>query len=496
MLKSSSIVFIALIITRLFGFLFNSLLTKNITQEDYGSYTFAWSIAQLGAGMLLLGIPPATAYYIAFNRGKGNLEKVKAYTKTGFIIVVTLVFSSVLGFVMINRFFPNIFSLNRELLLFMLLMFVIHGTGFFFSLVINGYRKPEVGTIFAATTPIGSYLSIIFLSYLGYGFYPILIGIAASLAVQYILCAVYVLKNWGIDGTFQPGLTKGLLKFGIPSIFMDVSNGLLWWAGIFMIKYYDSFANVGIFWAASMITGAVLMFPQAMLSIFSPVVSELFGKGDKEKIEHISSYIIERIFMLSLPLIAILLLFPEGILKIVFTEDYSSGALAMQVLSISTFLTGIYLFFGTVIMTSGHPQQNSKIMFIGAVSNVIFNIVLVKYFGITGASIAYLISSTIILIISFKLAKRIVRIIIYRDRVTKIMTALASILPFIYAVKIIVTNLFLAFILSLVILAISYFIALMLLKAFREEDSILVKTVLGDTELGTSIIKIMRRGIS
>jgi hypothetical protein len=76
------------------------------------------------------------------------------------------------------------------------------------------------------------------------------------------------------------------------------------------------------------------------------------------------------------------------------------------------------------------------------------------------------------------------------------MIALASTLPFIYAVKIIFTNLFLAFILSLVILVISYSIALMLLKTFREEDGVLVKTVLGDTKLSTSIIKTLRKGIS
>lgn len=485
-----------MIITRLFGFLFNSLLTKNISQEEYGNYTFAWSIAQLGVGFLLMGIPPATAYHIAFNRGKGDFEKVKAYTKTGFMMVIILVLFSVLGFIAVNRLFPDIFSMNRQLLLFMLLMFAIHGTGFFFSLVISGYRKPEIGAIFAASTPIVSYFSVIVLSYLGYGFYEILIGIAASLGIQYVLCAFYVLKNWDFEGKFQPGLMKGLIKFGIPLIFMDVSNGLLWSAGIYAIKFYDSFANVGIFSAVSMITGVMLIFPQALLSIFSPVVSELFGKGDKVKIEHISSYIIERLLMLSFPLIAILLLFPEGILKIVFTQDYSSGAVAMQILSLSAFLTGIYLFFVTVINSSGHPQKNSKLMFIGAISNVIFSIILVKYYGIAGASMASLISSAIILAISFRWVRHIVNIIIYKDRILKIMIALASVLPLIYIVKIIYTNLFLAFVLSLVILLIGYLIILMLLKAFREDDKALVRTVFGDTKLSAAIIKTLEKGIS
>lgn len=496
MLKSSSLIFFALIITRLFGFLFNSFFTKIVTQEEYGGYTFAWSIAQMGVGILLLGIPSSTAYYIAFNRGKGDPEKVKVYTKTGFIIIAILVFIFVLGFVAINRLFLNIFSLNRELFLFMLLMFAVHGTGFFFSAVINGHRKPEIGAIFAATTPIVSYLSLIVLSYFGYGFYPILISIVASLGIQYILCAAYVLKNWGFDGKFQPGLTKGLIKFGIPLIFIDVSNLLLLSAGIYVIKFYESFANVGIFWAASMITGTMLVFPQTMLSIFFPVVSELFGKGDKEKIKHISSYIIERLLMVSIPLIAILLLFPEGILKVVFTEDYSSGALPMQILSISMFLTGIYLFYGTVITTSGHPGQNSKIIFIGAISNVILNIIFVRYFGVTGASIASLTSAAIILAITFKRARQIVKIIIYRDRVTKMMIAFGSTLPAIYVVKTIFTNLFLAFILSLVILVIGYFIVLLLLKTFREDDMTLVKTILGDTRLSASVIKTLEKGIS
>lgn len=411
-------------------------------------------------------------------------------------MVIVLVLLSVLGFIAVNRLFPDIFSMNKQLLLFMLLMFAIHGTGFFFSLVISGHRKPEIGAIFATTAPIVSYFSVIVLSSLGYGFYEILIGIALSLVIQYVLCAYYVLKNWGFDGKFQPGLTKGMIKFGIPLIFMDVSNGLLWWAGIYAIKFYDNFANVGIFSAASMIPGVMLIFPQALLSIFSPVVSELFGKGDKEKIEHISSYIIERLLMLSFPLIAILLLFPEGILKIVFTEDYSSGAVAMQVLSLSAFLTGIYLFFVTVINSSGHPQQNSKLMFTGAISNVFFSIILVKYLGIVGASLASLISSTIILAISFKWVRHIVKIILYTDRISKIIIALASVLPLIYIIKIIYTNLFMAFVLSFLVLIIVYFIILMLLKTFREDDITLVRTVLGQTRLSAAIIKTLQKGIS
>ncbi len=496
MLKSSSIIFLALIITRLFGFLFNSLLTKTITQEEYGSYTFAWSIAQLGVGFLLLGIPSATAYHIAFNRGRGDLENVKGYLKTGFITVVILVFFYLFGLILINRLFPDIFSMNKQLILFMISMFAIHGIGFFFSLVINGFRKPEIGTIFAVTTPIISYFSVIFLSYLGYGFYPILASIAASLAFQYLLCSGYVLKNWGLDGKFHPGLLRGLVKFGIPMIFMDVSNGLLWSSGVFVIKFYDNFANVGIFWAASMITGIMLMFPQAMLSIFSPVVSELFGKGDHKKIEHISTYIIERLLMFSLPLISILLLFPEGILRIVFTEDYTSGALAMQILSISAFLTGIYLFSGTLITTSGRPHLNSRIMFTGAIVNVVLNIILDRYYGINGASIAALLSSMIILALSFKFARQKIKLVIYRDRLTKILLSLAPALIIVYLIKIIFTNLILAFVISLITLPIIYFVIMLLLKTFREEDMVLIKSILGETKLTAPIIRIIEKGIS
>lgn len=76
------------------------------------------------------------------------------------------------------------------------------------------------------------------------------------------------------------------------------------------------------------------------------------------------------------------------------------------------------------------------------------------------------------------------------------MIALASVLPFIYIVKIIFTNLFLAFILSLVILIIFYFIVLMLLKVFREDDKALVRTVFRETKLSAALIKTLQKGIS
>jgi hypothetical protein len=109
---------------------------------------------------------------------------------------------------------------------------------------------------------------------------------------------------------------------------------------------------------------------------------------------------------------------------------------------------------------------------------------------------ASLVSSAIILTISFIWARHIVKIIIYKDRFLKIMIALASVLPLIYIVKIIYTNLFLAFVLSLVILLTGYFIILMLLKTFREDDIALVRTVFGETKLSAAIIKTLQKCIS
>jgi stage V sporulation protein B len=499
-LASTSIIFVLLIIQRLFGFLLNSLLTKTITPAEYGSYTFAWSVAQFAVGIFLLGVSPATSYFVAYHRGAGDQQQVNNYVKTGLITVLTLIFIIGTGFFTVNRLNPSILSLDRVLVAFMLFMFTVHAIGFFFMMVIAGYRRPEITVAFATLFPIASYGLVFAAKHLGYGFHGALAGIAAAFFLTNIAGAVYALTHYSFRGRFRKPLVKRIIAFGIPLILIDVANSILWWGDLFIIKAFTTFSNVGIYWAATITANILLLSAEPVSQIFSPIATELFGKKDTPRLSFMTSYIFERYILFSLPLLASLVVFAGGILQVVFTEDYIKGELSLQILALAVFLIAASLIFRRIITASGKPKAEAKILAIAATANILLNIPLVKYLGITGAAIATLLTSTIILAASYRFAKTSVTITLHKNRIAKILAATLISFTAIYIVKILFTNLLLALFIAAPTLIITYLTSLILLKAFREEDVSLLDTILQQIELPQSlekiIVRLLKKGIS
>lgn len=499
-IKSGSIIFVSLIITRFFGYLFNSFLTKSISSAEFGSYTFAWSTAMLANAVLLLGISQASARYIAFYRGKNDFQTVDSLVKTGLVLVMALSSFSLVLIIGINRFNPSLLSLDRALILFIAGVFIIHSIGFFFANVISGYRKPEFGGIFSMIFSVLSFVFVLITVKYAHSFNMVLLAIILAFLIPNIWGFVYVVQNYGLRGNFSPALVRQLIIFGIPVTFIETANGLLAWANLFIIKMFYTFSEVGLFSVASITSNIILIFTQPLLNIFAPIVAELCGKKDHEKLGFMSSYLFERFLIVSSPALLVLLLFPEGILKIIFTEDYSKVSFPLQILSLSVFMLGLSMLFRLIITASGKPQLEARIIIIAAIINVILNLILVKPLGIIGASMANLLSSIIILCCSFVYVRNLTRLIVYRNRLWKIAASLLISLALIFLVKIAVPNLILAFFISFIILGVSYTGSLFLLKTFREEDSMILKNILERTNISerkvSSLLFVFRKGVS
>lgn len=500
LLKSSSIIFLLTLITRIFGYFFNSLLTKTITQSDYGSYTFAWSMAMFIGGITLIGVNPAIGRYVAYYRGKEDTKGLSSVIKTGLVMVLFLTFFSLVFISGINMLFPRLLSLDKPLLIFMLGVFATQGIGFFFMCVIGGYRKPEITTIFSTLFAILSFFFVLLAAYFGHDFTYVLFSILAAFLISNILGALYVLKYFSIRGKFNLGLSKELIIFGIPLVFIDSANNLLSWANIYVLKLFNSFSEVGVFYAATITSNVILLFSQPILSIFAPVVAEMYGRKEFDRLAFLSSYLFERTVLLSSPILIVFLVFPEGILKIIFTGAYAAGAVPLQILSISVVFLGFSMIFRTVITASGKPQQEARIILMAAIINVALNILLVKLYGLIGASVATFISSLFILIFSFKYARLVTKIIVYKDRLIKIGLSLLISLIFVYIVKLTVLNTNLAFAISFIILGVSYTLSLIAFKAFRVEDMIILKIIIDKLPLlkrfEDIILSMLKKGTS
>lgn len=498
-LKASIFIFILDFLSKFLGYLFNVMLVKSLPVEVIGVYMLAWTVVISSSEVLLLGIPLAVYRHVAFYRGCEDKKNVNATIKTGSIILLGLVLSSLIIFLLIFTFFPEFLSLNIIEYILVSILFITNSFLVFFSSIISGFRKPQISSLIQFAAQVLKVLFIFVVVLIGANLINVLLALYLAFFIPTVMAMIYVIKNFGWGDNFNLNIGKKLIKFGIPATITNISNTLLAWTDMFMIRIFLGFSDLGIYSIVNLTTRVGFIFFYPVIEIFSPMITEFFGEKNKKKVGYISSYLFETMFIPVLPLFILFIVFPSEILTIFFKEEYTPGAFAFQLMSVSMLLYGISQLFIRILSASGNPQKEAKIVVFAALVNVLSNLILISRFGISGAAFSTVVSSTIILISSYFYARRIVQIEISKSRISKLILSALIGFSIVFLVKKFVSDIFLSLFASVVFLVPVYLILLILLKTFRTEDIILLKAVMIKVNipegLRNGILNIFQKGI-
>lgn len=158
-------------------------------------------------------------------------------------------------------------------------------------------------------------------------------------------------------------------------------------------------------------TVASIVFPQSALR------SEQQGPASVKRLYEKS---VGAIFALMLPVVILVLLFPQFIILIIAGREYLSNALLLQVVVFYSLFIPFARQFGTIMDSIGKPHLNFWLICLLAVVNIIFNYILISMFGVLGAAFAtlltYVLGFTINQIILYRLIK-VSTLQVFRDMI-------------------------------------------------------------------------------
>jgi len=152
--------------------------------------------------------------------------------------------------------------------------------------------------------------------------------------------------------------------------------------------------EVGVYYTAfklSMFAAVALM---AINSIASPKFAEMFAKNDMEGLKKVIYQSTKMIFWSSAPLVAIFFIFPEFFLSL-FGEEFKVGVTAFIFLSCGRLISSFSGSVGNILQMTGNQNIYAKILFFGAILNVLLNLMLIPRYGINGAALASMCSLTV-----------------------------------------------------------------------------------------------------
>lgn len=164
---------------------------------------------------------------------------------------------------------------------------------------------------------------------------------------------------------------------------------------VFIIGFFMVDEAIGKYEITRRIALSTNLFIFAFSAVLSPKIGELFQKKQIELLDEVVRKSVVLIVLFTLPVFAVLFLFPEFLLSL-FGKEFVEGSVSLlRIILIGHFFHVLFGPTGNIMLMCGYENYLRNSAILSMVLIVIFSLILIPIFGLTGAGIAY--SSTIIL---------------------------------------------------------------------------------------------------
>jgi len=278
-------------------------------------------------------------------------------------------------------------------------------------------------------------------------------------AVLFIIYSYFLVKRafpefFRVRAEFSRKLLSQIVRYAIPLAASSI--GILVMVSIdgICLTYFSGLEQVGIYKNAVVPTANLLLYlPAAITAVLFPMFSELWAKGKKKIISAGISQVVNYSLIIILPLAIFIAAFPTVILNILWTPKNIVGAQALRLLALGTIFYTIFVIFSSFIRATGDSIGPMKIVYASAILNLVGDVLLIPFMGMTGAALTTLIALAAQAAMAFLIAAKKVEIRIEWKRVLmNTFAALTSIIAIL-----IVKEMFNNIILKLAVSAAAYF---------------------------------------
>ncbi len=169
-----------------------------------------------------------------------------------------------------------------------------------------------------------------------------------------------------------------------------------------MLGFMVDVVAVGYFTAASKISYMLLCFSGALQNAVLPRSSNLFQAGEYEKFKALNQKALDFLFIFTLPMTISLFILSPSVISVLFGDSYRIAALSLTILSPLVFIISLSGFFGIQML---YPQGKEKLVIwatgLGAIVNLVLDLILIPSLSYIGASIATLIAEIVVTVSMF-----------------------------------------------------------------------------------------------
>jgi O-antigen/teichoic acid export membrane protein len=390
-LKNTLILSVSQIISYILVFFYTIYIARYLGAEGFGILSFAIAIAGIFFILTDLGMSTVTVRDVARDKSLGS-----KYIGNGLIIKLIL---SVVSFVLIAltttilKYPPQTITV----VYFIFLSTIIGSISTFIYSVFQAHESMEyqsVGQILNSILMFSGVFIAMALALDVVGF-SIVYFISSLITLIYALI-IYVWKfslpPIEIDTVFWTKILKTAIPFGITGIFVTI----YFWIDSVMLSIMVGNEAVGWYNASYKFISFFLSFQSLFIISIFPVLSSFYKKS-KKSLKFAYEKSVKYMLVISIPIAIFVTLTADKIILLIYGQGYLPSIIALQILIwtvVFMFITNISSnFLGSI------DQQVvvSKVTAIGAVVNILLNLLLIPQFSFVGSSFATVITEIVIL---------------------------------------------------------------------------------------------------
>ena len=396
-MKGVSLVLFGSVFASIFTFIGRLLVIRHYTQSDFGVFSLVFSILTIGVVISTLGIERSVIQRIAYSKGKKEFKKIPKFIASSiWLSGGASILSGAIIFLLSETISKNIFH-ESALVVPLRIFSVVIPFLTLINILVSIFRgfdqmKP---TVFFQHLLINTLfpLFLMYIVFFNYPFVNVFYAYLASILITFIVLVIYIIKHIPFKkilsalSTPRPA-TKELLLFSLPLLGASILQLAINWTDILMIGGIKTITDVGLYSAARSLAFYISFPLGALLLIYMPVISGLYGGGKIDEMKRTFSILTKWLCYFTFPFFLILFLYSETITRSLFGSSYLFASATLRVLSIGFIISNFLGPNGATLIAIGKSRFIMFATLASAILNIGMNAALIPPFGIEGAAIA------------------------------------------------------------------------------------------------------------
>ncbi|MFA0413937.1 flippase [Vibrio renipiscarius] len=375
------------------------IFARFLGAEQYGLYTYVFSIITIAGLPVLAGIPNLMVREVAnFHLEKNwpQLNGIIWWSRWYVLAASAMILISMMLLIHYEYFQPHV----AALLFIAIWAIPLRGIASQQDAVLNGFRKPILAQLpskllapvvtlavlvyFVAFNKPLSSMTLVTISVL---------ALVATCALSYILVRLVIKKN--SEPAKSSYMTKSWLKSLVPFALITCVITLNAELALVLLGWLGALESVAYFRVAMQAVMLITIVLSSIDAVLMPNIARLYKSGDMENTQALLSRAVMLTVFVSLPIFLVLVFAGDTLISLLFGEEYLSAYPALIILCVGHFFSIQLGSVGLVLNMTNNERKTVRSLAIALVINLILLFTLVPLYQEIGAAIAVALSLVI-----------------------------------------------------------------------------------------------------